>query len=432
VEALFHQAGVIRATNLEELLDVAALSAACAEPRGRRVAVLTNAGGLGILCADACEAAGLELAPLKAETVAALTTSLPAEASLHNPIDMLGSATAASYEAALAPVLADEGIDAVIVLFVPAAAVDPEAVAEALVRGRSRSRNVKPVLSVVMTAAGTPDAFRDATGIASFAYPETAARALGRAAQRADWLRRPIGSIPVTDGIDHEAGRRLVTRVLERSGEDWLAPSETRDLFAAYGIPLVGERFADSVEAAVLAANDLGYPVAVKTATAGVHKTEIRGVELDLRDGAMVRAAAARIGPPLLVQPMVHGGVELLAGLVQDPVFGPLVAFGPGGRFAELLGEAGFRIAPLTDVDAEELVHEGKAGRLVRGFRGLPAVDVAALADVLHRLSRLGEELPEVAELDLNPLLAFPDRCMAVDARVRVRWPAERETAKTW
>ena len=150
---------------------------------------------------------------------------------------------------------------------------------------------------------------------------------------------------------------------------------------------------------------------------AGAHKTEQGGIALDLRDEQQVRAAADRIGPPVLVQPMVSGGAELLAGIVQDPVFGPLVAFGPGGVFAELIGDAAFRIAPLTNVDAEELVREGKAGRLVAGFRGAPAADADALVELLERLSLLAENVPEVAELDLNPVIALPDGCVAVDAQ---------------
>jgi acyl-CoA synthetase (NDP forming) len=170
----------------------------------------------------------------------------------------------------------------------------------------------------------------------------------------------------------------------------------------------------------------------VKSAVPGAHKTESGGVALDLRDEESVVAAATRIGGSVLVQPMISGGVELLAGVVQDPVFGPLVAFGPGGVYAELIGDAGFRIAPLTDVDAEELVTAGKAGMLVAGFRGRPAADVGALTDLIHRLSRLGEDLPEVAELDLNPVVGLADRCVAIDARVRVRRPDRAQQLKTW
>jgi acyl-CoA synthetase (NDP forming) len=182
----------------------------------------------------------------------------------------------------------------------------------------------------------------------------------------------------------------------------------------------------------VAAAAELGFPVVVKTAAAGAHKTEIGGVALDLRDKGQVHAAVGRIGAPVIVQPHLSGGTELLAGAVQDPVFGPLVAFGPGGVMAELIGEAAFRIAPLTDIDAEELVFAGKTGRLVRGFRGAPAADPDALLDLLHRLGRLAEELPEVAELDLNPVLARPDGCVALDARVRVRGRSPERQLKGW
>src|SRR5207248_8079995 len=183
---------------------------------------------------------------------------------------------------------------------------------------------------------------------------------------------------------------------------------------------------------AVAAAVELGFPVVVKSAAAGAHKTESGGVALGLGDLLAVRAAAERIGTPVLVQSMVQGGAELLAGVVQDPVFGPLVAFGPGGVLAELIGEAQFRIAPLTDVDAAELVLTGKAGTLVRGFRGAPPADAAALEDLVHRLARLAEDVPQVAELDLNPVLALPDGCVAVDARVRLRPPEAARRTKTW
>ena len=176
----------------------------------------------------------------------------------------------------------------------------------------------------------------------------------------------------------------------------------------------------------------LGLPVVLKTAAAGVHKTESGGVALNLETEDEIRAAAERIGGPLLVQPMIRGGTELLAGLVQDPVFGPLVAFGPGGVLAELIGGAGFRIAPLTDVDADELVHAGKTGQLVRGFRGAPAADAPALVELLHRLSRLAVDIPEIAELDLNPVLALPEGCVAVDARIRLRARPEQRSLKSW
>jgi acetyl coenzyme A synthetase (ADP forming)-like protein len=433
VDALFRQAGVIRAASLEELVDVAALLSTQPEPKGRRVAVLTNAGGLGILCADACEAAGLELPRLGDETVAALAQLLPAEASLANPVDMLGGADAEAYARALPILLADARVDAVVVLFAPTVAASADEVAEAVGRVAHEVAAEKPLLAVTLSAAGIPAAFRrPGQRVAAFAYPEAAARALGRAAQRADWMRRPQGAVPELDGIDREAARAVVERALAAADDAWLPAADVRELLEAYGVPLVPERLAAEDDAAVSAAAELGFPAVVKTALPGAHKTELGGIALDLENEDAVREAVRRIGRPVLVQPMIRGGAELLAGVVQDPVFGPLVAFGPGGVLAELIGEASFRIAPLTDVDAAELVTTGKAGRLVAGFRGAPAADDAALVDLVLRLARLAEELGEVAELDLNPVIALPEGCMAVDARVRVKRPERVARAKTW
>jgi acetate---CoA ligase (ADP-forming) len=432
VDALFDQAGVTRAASLEELIDVATLLSSQPEPKGRRVAVLTNAGGLGILAADACDAAGLELPGLGEETVAGLRQLLPAEASVANPVDMLGSATARSYERALPLVLADPHVDAVLVLFVPAVTATADEVAVAVDAAARTAASDKPVLAVVMSSAGVPSALRAGSAVAAFAYPESAARALGRVSERAEWLRRPLGARPAIQGIDSAAASAVVERALRRADDSWLDPAETRALLAAYGVPLVPEQIAEDFEAATRAASELGFPAVVKSAAPGAHKTETGGVALDLEDEAAVRTAAERIGFPVVVQPMLRGGTELLAGLVQDPVFGPLVAFGPGGVFAELIGEASLRIAPLTDIDAEELVTSGKAGRLVRGFRGAEPADAGALVDLVHRLAALGEELAAVAELDLNPVLGFPDRCVAVDARIRIRRPELRWREKSW
>ncbi len=422
VEALFWQAGVIRARTLEELLDTAVLLSSQPLPAGNRVAVLTNAGGLGILCADACDAAGLELPPLAAETQEKLRLSTPVEASLSNPVDLLGSATAAAYEAALPALLADPGIDAVIALFVPPVVATADDVSAAIARASVGSD--KPVLPVVMSAEGTSGG--------GYAYPESAARALGLVARRAAWLRRPAGEIPQLEDIDRDAARAVVNGSLATSDDCWLEPAAARELLSAYGLPIVEERYAETPRAAVAAADEIGYPVVVKTALAGAHKTESGGVVVDLRDAASVTAAVERIAGPVIVQPHVKGGVELLAGVIQDPVFGPLVAFGAGGVLAELIGSARLALAPLTDIDADELVSSGKAGRLVAGWRGAAPADKVALTDVLHRLARLAEDHPEIAELDLNPVIADEHGCVAVDARVRVRRPDSLQQPKTW
>jgi acetyl coenzyme A synthetase (ADP forming)-like protein len=427
VEALFHQAGVIRARTLEELIDAAALFATQPLPAGRRVVVITNAGGLGILCADACEAAGLELPALAPDTEAELRKVLPPEASVGNPVDMLGSATGPTYEHVVPIVLRDPGIDALIALFVPPVVAGADEVAAAVGHASGRA-NGKPVLTSLIAEGELPPT----PGLTNFPYPESAARALGLAAARAEWLRRPAGSVPALDGIAKASAQALIADALATGEDLWLRPEQTRALLQAYGIRVVPERVAHTAVKAAAAAAELGFPVVVKSAEPGAHKTETGGIALGLATAEEVRAAADRIGTPVVVQPMLEGSAELLAGIVQDPVFGPLVAFGPGGVFAELIGQAEFRIAPLTDADAGELVTGGKAGALVRGFRGKPAADEHSLTDLLHRLSRLGEDLSEVAELDLNPVIASPDRCVAVDARVRVRRVDAAPRTKTW
>ncbi len=422
VEALFRQAGVLRARTLEELIDTSVLLSSQPLPLGNRVAVVTNAGGIGILCADACDTAGLALPELTEETRAALAEFLPSEASTANPVDLLGSANGETYAKALPILLADPGIDAVIAIFVLTVVASTDEVCAEIQRAGAGSE--KPVVPVVMSAEGTP--------AGGFAYPESAARALGLVAQRAAWLRRPAGAVPALARLDAVAARALVDDALANEEDVWLDPSHTRALLEAYGLPLVPERLAADPLEAVDAAFDIGFPVVVKTAAAGAHKTESGGVALDLRNDTEVNAAVRRIGAPVVVQPFLKGSVELLAGVVQDPVFGPLVAFGPGGTLAELIGSARFALAPLTDVDVEIAMTTGKAARLIAGWRGAPPADQAALGDLLHRLSRLAVDLPEVAELDLNPVLAQEHGCVAVDARVRLRRPARSVTVKTW
>jgi acyl-CoA synthetase (NDP forming) len=280
------------------------------------------------------------------------------------------------------------------------------------------------LLSVLISADETPPG--------SFSYPESAARALGLAAQRAEWLRRPAGSIPEVGPVDAAAARAVVEAALAGTDDVWLDTADARALLDAYGIPLVPEARAETPTEAVARARELGFPVVVKTAAAGAHKTESGGVALDLRTPEEVEAAAERIGGPVLVQPLIRGATELLAGAIQDPVFGPLVAFGPGGVHAELIGDAQFALAPLRDVDVSELLGAGKAARLVAGWRGSPPADRDALADLLHRLGRLAADQPHVVELDLNPIIADADGCIAVDARVRVRRQLAVTSRKTW
>ncbi len=433
-DALFGEAGVIRARTLEELVDVTVLLSSQPLPRGRRVAVVTNAGGLGILCADACASAGLVLPELAEETREALAAVLPAESSVANPVDLLGSATEATYEAVLPPLLADPGVDALIVLFVPPVVAGAEEVAAAIRRTVETTRSDKPVLACVISHAGTPAAFRERPGtVATFAYPESAARALGLAADRAEWLRRPPASPPASPSVDRPRARCMIDEALARADDAWLDPAALRALCSRRtASPWCPSGRRRPSRPPIAAAAELGFRSSSRRPSPARTRRSAAASRSTSKTPTASGRRWSRSGPPVLVQPFVRTGTELLAGVVQDPVFGPLVAFGPGGVLAELIGDAGLRLAPLTAADAMSLVLEGKAGRLVRGFRGAPAADPEALADLLARLSRLADDFPEIAELDLNPVLAGPDGCCAVDARARVRAAHASHSVKGW
>ena len=297
VDALFHQAGVLRTKTLSEFLDAASLLSSQPLPRGPNVAVVTNAGGLGILFADACAGQGLVLPEPSRATDEALQAVMPAEGSRSNPIDLLGSAGAGSFEAVLPHVLADAAFDAVCVLFVRPVLATAADVGHAIDRVAGRAGQTKPVVAVLLSDAGT-DAVEPMANVATFASPESAASALGVAARRAAWLRRREGVVPALTGVDRTAARALVASALSNTDETWLDAHEGRRLLEAYGIGLATEVVADAPEEAVRAARSLGGPVVVKSAIAGAHKTESGGVALDLRDAAAVREAAERIGGP--------------------------------------------------------------------------------------------------------------------------------------
>ncbi|MDX6504825.1 MAG: hypothetical protein QOE29_1950, partial [Gaiellaceae bacterium] len=304
VQALFRQAGVIQAESLEELIDVAALLTSQPLPAGRGVAILTNAGGLGVLCADACAAAGLTLATLGAATLERLGDLLPAPIVPSNPLDVLGSAPAALYGAAIDPLLDDPGVDSVIVLFAPpVSATSGEVAARLRIALEARPSTAKPVLGVLFDDGS---ARRELGGSVSvFAFPGSAARALARAAERAEWLAEPAGEISSPADVDLDAAAAVVGRALAE-GERWLDPLETHALLSAYGVPLVAQELCSSADEAAAAARRLGFPVVLKTAVAGAHKSESGGVVLGLTTEEEVRAAFARLGGRVLLQPQVQ------------------------------------------------------------------------------------------------------------------------------
>jgi acetate---CoA ligase (ADP-forming) len=431
VDALFDQAGVIRTDSLAELFDVASLLANQPIPAGRRVGIVTNAGGPGIMCADACEAGGLQVVELSPQLQASLAEGLPAEAAVANPVDMLASAPPEHYRRTVELVVASGEVDAVIVIFIPPLPADTAAVAQA-VRDAAGTAAAVPVLNVVMSSADPPFEDGDGPRLPRYQFPEDAAHALVRAVEYATWRQRPEGHMPELPEVRHdEAAALLAAALADGSGTRWLAPEEVARLLACYGVPVAEWRLAGSPEEAGAAAAELGGPVALKAvAPRLVHKTEAHAVRLHLTGADQVRTAAAEMAAAVaaegytvdefLVQRMVGEGVELLVGVVHDASFGPVIACGAGGTAVELLKDVAVRITPLTDLDATEMVRSLATYPLLDGYRGAPRADVAALEDLLLRVSALVEAHPGIAELDCNPVKVLPDGAVVVDARVRV------------
>ena len=427
VDALFRQAGVIRTGTLEELFDVAALLAHQPVPRGRRVAIVTNAGGPGILAADACEAQGLELPALGSETAAGLRAFLPPAASVANPVDMLASAPPDHYARALRLVLADPGVDSVLVVFIPPIATDPDAIARAIVDGSSASGE-KPVLAIFMSARGAPPILRP---IPSYDFPEPAAMALARATEYGRWRAAPVGVVPEFPDLRPDEARGLIDAAVARGG-GWLEAVEADRLLTAFGVPTARLAPASDPAAAAAAARAMGLPVALKAVgPALLHKTDVGGVVVGLESADAVREAAEEMSSRIqgltgfLVQAMVPGGVEVIVGVVRDSTFGPLVVYGSGGTLVELLADVAFRLHPLTDADAAAMLDEVRGTALLRGYRGAPKADEAALRDLLLRVSALVAHCPEVREMDLNPVKVLSQGARVLDARIRIeRRPA--------
>ena len=431
VDALFDQAGVIRTDSLAELFDVASLLANQPIPAGRRVGIVTNAGGPGIMCADACEAGGLEVVQLSPPLQASLAEGLPAEAAVVNPVDMLASAPPEHYRRTVELVAASGEVDAVIAIFIPPLPADTAAVARA-VRDAAAAAGSVPVLNVVMSSADPPLEDGDGPRLPRYQFPEDAPRALVRAVEYGTWRQRPEGQVPELPDVRHdEAAALLAAALADGPGPRWLAPQEVARLLGCYGVPIAEWRLAGSPEEAGAAADELGGPVALKAvAPRLVHKTEAGAVRLGLAGADAVQAAAAEMAAAVaaegyaadgfLVQRMVGDGVELLVGVVHDASFGPVIACGAGGTAVELLKDVAVRITPLTDLDAAEMVRSLATYPLLDGYRGAPRADVAALEDLLLRVSALVEAHPTIAELDCNPVKVLPGGVVVVDARVRV------------
>lgn len=436
-DAAFRRAGVIRAANTEEMFDWAKALAWCPLPQGRRVAVLTNAGGPGVTAADALEANGLQLVEFQPETRQSLQAMLPPVASLHNPVDMLASATPEQYAGCLQIVLDDPGVDSVMLIIPPPPMFATGAVARAVIPVIYAAQ--KPVVVALMGDMMIQEAvahFR-AAHVPEYRFPERAAAALAVLAQRAEWLQKSPPKPIQPDDVDKERVQAILgTRTSRSQKADKLSAlpqSVLHQMLTAYGIPVPPIKLARSAEEAAQLAEEMGFPVALKVASPDItHKSDVGGVRLNLADASEVATAfgemmnAIRAAFPearidgLDVQPMIPEGQEVIVGVVRDPQFGPVLMFGSGGVEVEGLHDVAFALAPITEQEAEEMLQSTWAGRKLGGYRQIKAADETAVTNILVRLGQLAADFPQLAEIEINPVRVLAKGAWAVDARGRI------------
>jgi acetate---CoA ligase (ADP-forming) len=440
VDALFAQSGVVRAETLAEMLDLAALFSAQPLPEGPRVAIVTNAGGPGIMCADACDAVGLEVPKTPPEVRERLREFANPAAGLGNPVDLIASASAEEFRRAIVALSAWEGIDAIVSIFIRPLATSTEEVAAAIGAAAGELARPVPVQAVFMTT-GERAPLAQAAQVPIHVQPESAAQALGKAVAYAQWRHKTASRAPELD-IDSDGAAAVIAEALAE-GREWLSAEECERVLRCYRVPLPGSRIVSSEEEAAEAVAELGGRVALKAQGPGIlHKSELGAVAVGLEaedvEGAAERMRAALREQGLepecfLVQQMVEDGTELLIGVATDPVFGPVIACGAGGTAVELLGDVAVRVCPLTRADAAEMIRSLATFPLLTGFRGSDPTDLLALEDLVLRVAALADTHHEIVELDLNPVLATPGGAIAADARIRIS-PAspDRPWPRTW
>ena len=431
VDALFRQSGVIRTDSLDEMFDVAALMSTQPVPEGDRVAIITNAGGAGILAADACESLGLKVPELSLETQGRLREFLLPIAGTKNPVDMSGAATPAAYARAIQTMGQTNEIDSLMVIFIPPLAERPQEVASEILRAVRGMDRKLPVISTFMATKGVSGYLSDGTiKIPSYPFPELAVQALARVTDYGRWLKAPR-SVPPTFAVRGSEAASIVARATG-SKDEWLNAADTEAFLRCFGISTVRSVQVKDAQEAAEAARGFAGKVALKAIAPGLlHKTDAGAVEVGLTAEEVVRSAedmrirVKRKGFAVsgyLVQEMVSDAVEMFVGVARDPTFGPLIACGAGGTLVELVKDVSVGLPPLTKQDAERMVHSLKTHQLLEGYRGGLQYDEGALEETILRISQMVEEIPEVAELDLNPLMVLQDGkgAIVVDSRLRV------------
>lgn len=442
VDALFAQSGVVRAETLAEMLDLAALFSTQPLPEGPRVAIVTNAGGPGIMCADACDAVGLEVPETPPEVRERLREFANPAAGLGNPVDLIAAATPEEFRQAIVALSAWEGIDAIVSIFIRPLATSTEEVAEAIGAATNELSRPIPVQAVFMTT-GERAPLAQAAKVPIHVQPESAAQALGKAVAYAEWRRRPAPEAPEPNDVNGDEVAATIAEALAE-GREWLSAGECERVLRAYGVRTPESRLVADARAAGEAAAELGGRVALKAHGAGIlHKSELGAVAVGLAGAEEVETTAERMRETLaaqdltpecfLVQQMVEDGTELLVGVASDPVFGPVVACGTGGTAVELLGDVALRVCPLTRADAAEMIRSLATFPLLTGFRGAEPTNLQALEDLVLRVAALADTHHEIVELDLNPVLATPTDAIAADARIRIASaPPDRPWPRTW
>jgi acyl-CoA synthetase (NDP forming) len=441
VDALLRQAGVLRVESTEALFDAAELLERQPLPRKRSVGIVTNSGGLGRIASDACTTRRLDLAVPSAATITRLAEQLPSADRIKNPVDLGVRAPLEDYITAVTALLDDDGVDAVIVVHAGRSGLERPEGLEALEAATTGAG--KPVVGCVVGPDGRlPE--RDRWTVPNYRFPEAAVRALALAADRRDWLSRPLGQRPAHDDVDPERAQAIAAAALERGGEGWLERAPAAELLATHGVPLLDAVHCDTGEQAVAAADRLGGPIALRADfPAPARAGDIDAVLLGLEGGAAVRAgweelerrvtAAGSAWGGALVQPLVDAGADILVGAVAEPDLGPVVGVGMGGRQAGLAGDVAFALVPLTDVEVDGLLDTSPGVRAwLEGRRGAMVLDRPALREIVLRFGLLLEHVPELAEVDLNPVRVMAAGATVLDARLRVAPRPEPRRAKTW
>ncbi len=438
--ALLQQSGVIREYSLKDLFATAKVFANCPIPKGNRVAIITNSGGPGIMATDAVCEHGMQMAKLTDATKEKLRSFLPAAASVKNPVDMIASAPIEHYQQTLETVIADENVDMIITIYLPFLGLKDIDVAKALMEIKAKNPQ-KPVIGVFMTKSEFFNKISDMdVNMPFFMYAEEAADGLNRLNQQRLWMEREEGKIPTFD-VDYKKAQEIIAKSINE-GRDQLTTRESIDVLDAYGIRVCKSGFAKSEDEAVSIADSIGYPVVMKmTSKTTSHKTDVGGVRVNIQSAEQLRAEYQDLIAKLtekglieglegvIIQEMVKGNREMVCGIATDPQYGPMMMFGLGGVFIEVMKDVTFRIAPLTDVDAKEMIKSVKAYKLLEGARGTKPAQMEQIEETLLRLSQLVNDFKFIDELDINPLLISEKtgEGIAVDGRIKVRMAEAQE-----